>query len=178
MQCCRYTDIFVGQPQVEEDYITSSITPQQCRLRDMTYAAPITVDVEYTRGKEIVVRKGKDGVGAVNIGRIPLMLRCDRWPVQSLTVHKEDMSVTSLSLAFTYFPFSQDQKLHSRPLIVNFEEEFLTCEQMHVSHEDKVEDYALVQPPTCQRSLLHYGLVRDVWHQCSWSPLCSWPRAC
>ena len=75
---CRYTDIFVGQPQVEEDYITSSITPQQCRLRDMTYAAPITVDVEYTRGKEIVVRKGKDGVGAVYIGRIPLMLRCDR----------------------------------------------------------------------------------------------------
>ena len=42
---CRYTDIFVGQPQVEEDYITSSITPQQCRLRDMTYAAPITVTV-------------------------------------------------------------------------------------------------------------------------------------
>jgi hypothetical protein len=25
------------------------------------YAAPISVDVEYTRGKEIVVRKGKDG---------------------------------------------------------------------------------------------------------------------
>ena len=80
----RYTDIFVGQPQVEEDYITSSITPQQCRLRDMTYAAPITVDVEYTRGKEIVVRKGKDGVGAVYIGRIPLMLRCDRSAGRSL----------------------------------------------------------------------------------------------
>lgn len=75
---CRYTDIFVGQPQVEEDYITSSITPQQCRLRDMTYSAPISVNIEYTRGKEIVVRQGKDGVGAVNIGRIPLMLRCDR----------------------------------------------------------------------------------------------------
>lgn len=63
---------------MEEDYITSSITPQQCRLRDMTYSAPITVDVEYTRGKEIVQRKGKDGVGAITIGRIPLMLRCDR----------------------------------------------------------------------------------------------------
>lgn len=63
---------------MEEDYITSSITPQQCRLRDMTYSAPITVDVEYTRGKEIVQRKGKDGVGAIIIGRIPLMLRCDR----------------------------------------------------------------------------------------------------
>lgn len=74
----RYTDIFVGQPQVEEDYITRGITPQACRLRDMTYAAPISVDVEYTRGKEIVVRKGKSGVGAVVIGRMPLMLRSDR----------------------------------------------------------------------------------------------------
>ena len=64
---------------MEEDYITGSINPQQCRLRDMTYSAPISVNVEYTRGKEIVVRQGKDGVGAVNIGRIPLMLRCDRW---------------------------------------------------------------------------------------------------
>lgn len=56
----------------------TDITPQQCRLRDVTYAAPITVDIEYTRGKEIVVKKGRGGVGAVCIGRIPLMLRCDR----------------------------------------------------------------------------------------------------
>ncbi|BDA40723.1 DNA-directed RNA polymerase III subunit RPC2 [Coccomyxa sp. Obi] len=74
----KYTDIFVGRPQVEEDYITTGITPQACRLRDMTYAAPISVDVEYTRGKEIIVRKGKNGVGAVVIGRMPLMLRSDR----------------------------------------------------------------------------------------------------
>ena len=54
-------------------------TPQQCRLRDATYSAPITVDIEYTRGKEIVVKRGRGGVGAVCIGRMPLMLRCDRW---------------------------------------------------------------------------------------------------
>mmetsp|Transcript_6859 Transcript_6859/g.25298 ORF Transcript_6859/g.25298 Transcript_6859/m.25298 type:complete len:1170 (+) Transcript_6859:151-3660(+) len=74
----KYTDIYVGRPCVEEDYILEDITPQQCRLRDMTYAAPITVDVEYTRGKDIVVRKGKNGVGAVTIGRMPLMLRSSR----------------------------------------------------------------------------------------------------
>ena len=79
----RYTDIFVGRPQVEEDYITTGITPQACRLRDMTYAAPISVDVEYTRGKEIIVRKGKNGVGAVVIGRMPLMLRSDRYALSS-----------------------------------------------------------------------------------------------
>ncbi len=32
----------------------------------------------YTRGKEIVVKKGRGGQGAVCIGRMPLMLRCDR----------------------------------------------------------------------------------------------------
>ncbi len=92
--CCRYTNIYVGRPSLEEDYIQASavtglvavcfshwreagmdtsaqadaalpalarahpnlvptlqteLTPNQCRLRDQTYSAPITVDVEYTR---------------------------------------------------------------------------------------------------------------------------------
>ena len=58
--------------------MVGEVTPQQCRLRDMTYSAPISVDVEYTRGKEIVVKKGKNGQGAITIGRMPLMLRSDR----------------------------------------------------------------------------------------------------
>ena len=41
-------------------------------------SAPVSVDVEYTRGKEIVVKKGKAGQGAIVIGRMPLMLRSDR----------------------------------------------------------------------------------------------------
>ena len=75
----RYTDIYVGTPCKIEDMIQDVITPQQCRLRDMTYAAPITVDLEYTRGKELVVKKGKvPGTGAVLIGAMPLMLRSSR----------------------------------------------------------------------------------------------------
>lgn len=53
------------------------MTPQQCRLRDVTYAAPVSVDVEYTRGREIVRRTAAGG-NPVRIGRIPLMLRCDK----------------------------------------------------------------------------------------------------
>lgn len=45
---------------------------QECRLRDMTYAAQIIVDVEYTRGKNIVRKK------SVVIGRMPIMLRSNR----------------------------------------------------------------------------------------------------
>ena len=71
----RYTDIFVGKPCIEEDYVTYDITPQQCRLRDITYSAPISVNLEYTKGKEVIVRKGKEGTGCFTIGRIPMMLR-------------------------------------------------------------------------------------------------------
>lgn len=79
LDCCnRYLDIYVGKPCYEEEYIVQEITPQQCRLRDITYSAPISVDVEYTRGKEIIVRKGKNGQGALVIGQMPIMLRSDR----------------------------------------------------------------------------------------------------
>jgi RNA polymerase beta subunit len=74
----RYTDVYVGKPTVMEDYISADSTPQDCRLRDMTYAAPISVDIEYSRGREVVIKKGSGGQGAVVIGRIPLMLRSDR----------------------------------------------------------------------------------------------------
>ena len=49
--------------------ISYDVTPQECRLRDLTYSAPIYVDVEYVRGRQIVLRKG------VLIGRVPMMLR-------------------------------------------------------------------------------------------------------
>ena len=74
----KYTNIYVGAPTIEEDYVSTKMTPQQCRLRDMTYSAPISVDVEYTRGREIQVRRGKHGQGAIPIGRMPLMLRSER----------------------------------------------------------------------------------------------------
>lgn len=39
----------------------------QCRLRDMTYSAPITVDIEYTRGSQRIIRN------ALPIGRWEMM---------------------------------------------------------------------------------------------------------
>ncbi|PIK33731.1 putative DNA-directed RNA polymerase III subunit RPC2 [Apostichopus japonicus] len=63
-------NIYVGSPDVEEGFnITKPISPHECRLRDMTYSAPITVDIEYTRGTQRVIRKH------LPIGRMPIMLR-------------------------------------------------------------------------------------------------------
>lgn len=49
--------------------IQHETTPHECRLRDITYAAPITVDVEYTRGQQRIIRKD------LLVGRMPIMLR-------------------------------------------------------------------------------------------------------
>ncbi|XP_063218109.1 DNA-directed RNA polymerase III subunit RPC2 [Bacillus rossius redtenbacheri] len=66
----KYLNVSVGTPNVEEGFnITKSTTPHECRLRDLTYSAPITVDIEYTRGNQRVVRND------LLIGRMPIMLQ-------------------------------------------------------------------------------------------------------
>lgn len=66
----QYTDIQIGAPSIEEEaFVSSSVTPHQCRLRDRTYAAPVYVSVRYRRGNKIVTNN------KVLIGRIPIMLR-------------------------------------------------------------------------------------------------------
>jgi DNA-directed RNA polymerase III subunit RPC2 len=71
----RYTNIQVGDPErldYDDRKPNNEITPNECRLRDMTYAAPIRVDIKYVRGKRIIARKG------IPIGRLPIMLRSSK----------------------------------------------------------------------------------------------------
>ena len=42
--------------------------PHECRVRDLTYGAPIYVDLEYTKGDRILLKR------EVEIGRMPMML--------------------------------------------------------------------------------------------------------
>lgn len=44
----------------------------ECRLRDMTYGAPISVDIAYIRDKVKIVRRN------VNLGRLPVMLKSSK----------------------------------------------------------------------------------------------------
>ncbi|GAW82799.1 DNA-directed RNA polymerase III subunit [Plasmodium gonderi] len=67
----EFLDIFVGKPSIDENMIETNLTPQMCRQRDLTYSAPIYVDVEYIKGNNII-RKNN-----VEIGRLPVMLRSD-----------------------------------------------------------------------------------------------------
>ncbi|KAF1780026.1 DNA-directed RNA polymerase, subunit 2 [Phytophthora cactorum] len=69
----QYTDIQLGAPSIDEEaFVSASVTPHQCRLRDRTYAAPVYVSVRYRRGNKIVTNN------KVLIGRIPIMLRSSR----------------------------------------------------------------------------------------------------
>lgn len=64
----KYLNVHVGVPDIEESFnISKTTTPHECRLRDITYSAPITVDIEYVRGSQRVIRNG------LPIGRLVLV---------------------------------------------------------------------------------------------------------
>jgi len=68
----QFTDIRIGEPDRVEDMqgkIHSKVNPNECRLRDLTYAAPIYVDIVYPRQHSPAAIKG------ICIGRMPIMLR-------------------------------------------------------------------------------------------------------
>ncbi len=74
----KFLDVYLGEPSVEEDisaeltWEAGRFTPQECRLRDITYSAPVKVDVEYTIGSSRRLKRG------VTVGRMPVMLRSDK----------------------------------------------------------------------------------------------------
>lgn len=65
----QFLNIYLGKPSVEEQMLASPVLPNTCRLRDLTYSAPIIVDVAYRCGRRTELRS------SVAIGRMPIMLR-------------------------------------------------------------------------------------------------------
>jgi len=68
----EYFDIRVGQPTLQDSNFNEkarTVTPQECRLRDLTYSAPIIVDFQHMVGQKRVFQS--DFV----IGNMPIMLR-------------------------------------------------------------------------------------------------------
>ena len=68
----KFLDVYLGAPSVEEDisaeltWESGRFTPQECRLRDITYSSPIKADIEYTIGTQRKIRRG------VPLGRMPI----------------------------------------------------------------------------------------------------------
>lgn len=65
----KYENIYIGKPSKKEDMTMIETSPQMCRLRDLTYSAPIYVDLVYWKGGYSQKKR------QVEIGHMPVMLR-------------------------------------------------------------------------------------------------------
>ena len=65
----KYRDIHIGFPTIEEELGVSKVTPHECRLINLTYSAPILVDISYTL--DCMTEKIKNNIC---IGKLPIML--------------------------------------------------------------------------------------------------------
>lgn len=65
----KYRDIHIGFPTIEEELGVTKVTPHECRLRNLTYSAPILVDISYTL--DCITEKIKNNIC---IGKLPIML--------------------------------------------------------------------------------------------------------
>ena len=162
----KYLDIRVARPTRQDaNEFDTSITPHECRLRDLTYAAPILVDVEYTKGSEVIVRRG------VEIGRMPLMLRSS---LCVLSGHERDevamarMNECPLDPG-GYFIVNGTEKviliqeqLSKNRILVEAERELVQASVTSSTHERKSKSYVVAKVGDGRCYLKHNSLSEDV----------------
>lgn len=68
----KYLNIRVEKPTSVDNMVELNIYPSECRIRDLTYAGDIFVDIEYIKNRQIVIKRN------VNMGRMPIMLRSSK----------------------------------------------------------------------------------------------------
>nr|CAD2162173.1 unnamed protein product [Meloidogyne enterolobii] len=144
----KYNDINVGMPSSEEGFniINEKITPHECRLRDMTYSAPIYVNVEYTRGNQRVVSKN------IVIGRMPIMLRSSRCVLSKLSTEEEMAHASECPYdPGGYFVVRGSEKVvlmheqisRNRIMINRNSKKELICEVLSTSQDRKSKTYII-----------------------------------
>ena len=78
----RFKDVYIGQVSESRSYNNHPITPHECRLREMTYSAPIYVNIAYTRGLDTIEAR------KILIGRMPIMLKSNHCVLQNKSSHE------------------------------------------------------------------------------------------
>lgn len=68
----KFLSIRIDKPTISESMVEQSIYPQECRIRDLTYAGNMYVDIEYIKNKRKVEKKN------VFLGKMPIMLRSSK----------------------------------------------------------------------------------------------------
>ncbi|ULT99696.1 hypothetical protein L3Y34_000764 [Caenorhabditis briggsae] len=159
-----YLDIRVGKPSSEEglNMTHDKITPQECRLRDMTYSAPISVDIEYTRGHQRVYKKD------LVIGRMPIMLRSSKCILRDLAEEELARVQECPHDPGGYFVVKgsekviliQEQLSKNRIMVGRNSSKELQCEVLSSTSERKSKTYVTVKKG--KYSVRHNQLTDDV----------------
>ena len=144
----KYLNVNIGTPNVEESFnVTRDITPHECRLRDITYAAPILVDIEYTRGNQRVIRKG------LPIGRMPIMLRSSncvltgKSPAQLARLNEcpLDPGGYFITRGTEKVCLIQEQLAKNRIMVDIDSKGFFLCQVTSSTHERKTKSYLIIK---------------------------------
>ena len=144
----KYLDVCVGTPDVEESFnVTRQVSPHECRLRDLTYASPITVDIEYTRGNQRVIRKG------LPIGRMPIMLRsCNcvltgKTPAELARLNECPLDPGGYFIVrgTEKVILIQEQLSKNRMIVENDRKGNITCQVTSSTHERKTKTYVVTK---------------------------------
>ncbi|CAD6187826.1 unnamed protein product [Caenorhabditis auriculariae] len=160
----KYLDIRVGKPSSEEGIVATNdkITPQECRLRDMTYSAPISVDIEYTRGNQRVFKKD------LIIGRMPIMLRSSKCILRDLAEEELARVQECPYDPGGYFVVKgsekviliQEQLSKNRIMVGRNSQKELQCEVLSSTTERKSKTYVMAKKG--KYMLRHNQLTDDV----------------
>lgn len=109
----EYVDIGVGKAGLEptlDDAEERLVRPLECRLRNITYSAPISVDIGYSRGDMRISKRN------INIGRMPVMLKSKNCLLHGKTV-AELMDVRECPIdSGGYFIIDGEEKLNQKQL--------------------------------------------------------------
>ncbi|KAG2425954.1 hypothetical protein HXX76_013327 [Chlamydomonas incerta] len=89
----KFGQVYLSRPQItEQDGESVVLFPKEARLRNLTYCAPLYVDVtktEYTRVGENEVEEKTETFSHVHLGKVPIMLKSERCNLHEASTEQE-----------------------------------------------------------------------------------------
>lgn len=162
----EFLDIRVERPTRADSSSSSKashVTPMECRLRDMTYAAPILMDIAFIRDRKKIIRRN------VPLARMPLMLKSSKCVLNGATnAQMELMNECPLDPG-GYFIIGGTEKviliqeqLSKNRVIVEADEkkDIIQASVTSSTHERKSKTYVILKKDRIV--LRHNILVEDV----------------
>ncbi|KAK4166168.1 hypothetical protein QBC43DRAFT_233375 [Cladorrhinum sp. PSN259] len=146
----EFTDIRVGKPSRDnENELPDSVnhvTPMECRLRDLTYSAPVYIDIAFPREKHRIIRKN------LLLCRMPIMLKSSKCYLSGATnAQMEVMNECPLDPG-GYFIVGGTEKviliqeqLSKNRVIVEKDDKGVTASVTSSTHERKSKTYVALR---------------------------------